>query len=89
MLLLTPKKIEHIEKMARDVAHTRSLKIKHDRLKIEKKIFESGIDLSEEKKKIWKEFCVFNQDLQQKKAKLMIEIQTLEERRDLLKEKLC
>lgn len=43
-------------------------------------------DLTHEEEKRWKEFCVFNQDLQQRKAILLIEIEDLEKKKEMLVE---
>lgn len=64
------------------------LKLKRKAQEEERRLYASIDDIDIEQKKRWDDFCRFNQEIQQKKAILMLEIGELEKTRDHLEETL-
>lgn len=84
MQLLSKKKIERERAFESDEKRIASLKIQRKRLEEEKKLSDAFEDWEPEKKRLWKEFAKWNQNMQTKKALIIQEIEELEKKRDSL-----
>lgn len=88
MKLLTPRKAKGVESIEADEKRIASLKMKRKLVEEQKSYSESVNDWDAEKRKQWEEFSKWNQEIQQRKAKILLEIEYLEHKRDVLAENL-
>lgn len=88
MQLLSVKKTTDDRRIQADEKRTARLKAERMRNEAEKSLALSISDWDKEKKKKWDEFCKWNQEIQQKKALILREIEQLEHKRDVLIENL-
>lgn len=84
MQLLSPKKLKQVEGLEADEKRIASIRLARRKAEEQKKYAESVEDWDEEKKKAWEAFSKWNQEIQQKKAKLLLEIEKLEKKRESL-----
>lgn len=84
MQLLSPKKSQRAKRIEDDEKKVAALRVERKKLEESRKISELKDNWEPEKKKIWDDFCKWNQEIQQKKARLLVEIEELEKKRDAL-----
>lgn len=84
MKLLSPKKSQREKRNEDDEKQVVKLLLERKKLEEGKKISEIKESWEPEKKKMWEDFCRFNQEIQQKKAVLLTEIEELEKKREAL-----
>lgn len=82
MKLLSPSKSKRDNEVEAEQKSLARLRLQRATLEEQKRL--SELDWEPEKKKKWDEFCAFNQDVEQKKAKLIREVSELEAKRDAL-----
>ena len=82
---LFSRKEESFEKfLAREKEKTAKIVSRKERAIAEKELIETEMSIDPEKRKRWIEFCEFNKGIQQRKAKLLLEIEELEKRKERL-----
>lgn len=86
MRLLNQKKVKQDKGTQADEDRIAVLKVKRKKAEEEKKLADTINDWDIEKKKKWDEFCKWNQEIQSKKALLLLEIEGLEHKRDILED---
>jgi len=84
MKLLSVKKTKRDTQSQNDDKQLAHLKAQIAKNQAEKKLAESINDWDKEKEKKWAEFSKWNQEIQGRKAILIIEIEELEKKRDRL-----
>ena len=84
MKLLSVKKTKRDTQSQNDDKQLASIKAQIAKNEAEKKLAESINDWDKEKQRKWEDFSKWNQELQGRKAILIIEIEDLEKKRDRL-----
>lgn len=82
---LFSRKDESLQKfLEREKEKTAKIVSRKERAIAEKELIETEMSIDPEKRKRWIEFCEFNKGIQQRKAKLLLEIEELEKRKERL-----
>lgn len=84
MRLLSVKKSTRARRIEDDEKQVAQLRLEKARLKEQKEIAELKESWEPEKQRIFKEFCTWNKGIQEKKAKLLMEIDELEKKLEVL-----